>query len=69
MPDMPLTYYRESADRLNRKVLLAVELVDPIAQSLVFRGVTVQAKGLNKGPIVSLSGRFVWLEEGGNWPS
>jgi len=69
MPDMPLTYYRESADRLNRKVLLAVELVDPIAQSLVFRDVTVQAKGLNKGPIISLSGRFVWLEKGGKWPT
>jgi hypothetical protein len=49
-------------------VLLAVELLDPIALSIVSRGVTVEAVGLKHGPIGNRSGRFVWLEENGKWP-
>jgi hypothetical protein len=56
-------------ERLNRKVLFAVELVDPIALSLVWRGVLAQAEGLARPAIVSRSGRFVWLQEADLWPA
>jgi hypothetical protein len=56
-----------SPDALNRKVLLALEVFDPLSQTLVSSGLVVQAKGLG-APIVSWSGRFVWLDEGGAWP-
>jgi hypothetical protein len=59
----------ESPDRLDRKVLVAVELYDPIAQALVSEGVGVKAVGLANGPIVNLSGRFVWLVEDDAWPT
>ncbi|WP_395018452.1 hypothetical protein [Dongia sp.] len=55
-------------DRPNRTVLLAVELIDPVARSLVSRGVEVTAVGLSSRPIVNASGRFVWLTEGQAWP-
>lgn len=58
-----------SPETLSRKVLFAVEVFDPVAQSLVSRGLTVTAQGLDNAPIVSWSGRFVWLEEGGKWPT
>jgi hypothetical protein len=57
-----------SPDTLSRKVLLALEVFDPLSQSLVSSGLGVAATGLGT-PIVSLSGRFVWLDEGGAWPS
>jgi hypothetical protein len=50
-----------SPDTVTREVLFAVELVDPVTNALVHRGVTVTAAGLSGQPIVSLSGRFVWL--------
>jgi hypothetical protein len=55
-------------DRLNRKVLFALEVFDPVAQTLLHGGVSVKAKGLDGNPIVSASGRFVWLVEGDKWP-
>jgi len=55
-------------DRLDRRVLFAVELIDPVTQTFVYRGVSVRAAGLQGKPIVSHSGRFVWLEEGVAWP-
>ena len=55
-------------DRLNRKVLFAVELVDPLTRVLTHDGVRVDAAGLRGRPIMSHSGRFVWLEEGTAWP-
>lgn len=55
-------------DTLDRKVLFALELVDPGSLRLVDRGVTVRAEGLAGRPIVSRSGRFVWLMEGDAWP-
>jgi hypothetical protein len=54
-------------DQPNRKVLVALEVFDPLSQTLVSRDLTVSAQGLGK-PIVSSSGRFVWLDEGGAWP-
>jgi hypothetical protein len=53
---------------LDRYVLFAVELIDPITRALVSRGVSVRVAGLVGKPIVSHSGRFVWLEEGTAWP-
>ncbi len=57
------------SDRPNRKVLLAVELWDPVALARVYQGVRVQAAGLTGSPLISLSGRFVWLMEGTSWPN
>lgn len=56
-------------DPLPRQVLLAVELHDPLAPGLVWRGVEVKAEGLSGKPIISRSGRFVWLREGDAWPT
>lgn len=53
----------------NRRVLLAVELVDAVDGALVFHGVSVRARGLQRQPIINRSGRFVWLREEGSWPS
>ena len=55
-------------DPCDRQVLLAVELLDPVTLRLVHRGVDVKAAGLDGKPIVSRSGRFVWLREGEAWP-
>jgi hypothetical protein len=65
---MPLNPQLTEFDPLNRRVLFAVELLDPVTQVLVYRGVSVRAAGLSAKPIVSHSGRFVWLEEGTAWP-
>ena len=65
---IPLTPRLVDFDRLNRRVLFAVELIDPVTQVMVYRGVSVRAAGLEAKPIVSHSGRFVWLEEGTAWP-
>lgn len=59
----------EPFDSLNRRVLIAVEVLDPVAQTLVSRGVTITAQGLTGEPIVSWSRRFVWLDEGDRWPT
>lgn len=56
-------------DPCDRQVLLAVELLDPVSLMRVHRGVEVKAAGLDGKPIVSRSGRFVWLREGQAWPS
>lgn len=56
------------AHPFNRKVLVAVELFDPIAQTLVSRNVIITARGIDGNPIVSWGGRFVWLEQADNWP-
>ena len=56
-------------ERLNRRVLIAVELFDPVAQSLVSRNVIIRVRGIDGDPIVSWSGRFVWLEQGDKWPT
>lgn len=56
-----------SPDQPNRKVLVALEVFDPISQTLISKGLIVLATGQGN-PIVSWSGRFVWLDQGGAWP-
>jgi len=58
----------ELLETLGRNVLFAVELVDPVTQSLVSGGIDVTVDGLAGRPIVNRSGRFVWLEEADAWP-
>jgi hypothetical protein len=53
---------------LGRDVLFAVELWDPVALTRVWRGLTVEAAGLSGVPLLSRSGRFVWLRDGDAWP-
>ena len=67
---MPLSpqLVKDRPDALDRRVLFAVELIDPVTQATVYRGVRVRAAGLEAEPIVSHSGRFVWLQEGAAWP-
>jgi hypothetical protein len=65
---MSPTYTIAAPDALSRDVLVAVELFDPIAQAIVYRGFTVGIAGLTGRPIISRSGRFVWLKEGNAWP-
>ena len=55
-------------DGPDRKVLVALEVFDPLSQTLVSRGLKVVAKGLGL-PLVSWSGRFVWTDPNGVWPS
>jgi len=55
-------------DVLDRRVLFAVELLDPITQAPVWRGITVTAAGMQRKPIVNRSGRLVWLVEKDAWP-
>ena len=57
-----------SPENIRRTALVAVELLDPVTLSLIHRGVTVTAQGLTGVPIISWSGRFVWLAEDGAWP-
>jgi hypothetical protein len=57
------------ADRLDRRVLYAVELWDGVTRLRVDRGVSVVATGLRGKPIMSLTGRYVWLTEGNAWPT
>jgi hypothetical protein len=56
-------------DVLDRRVLFAVELIDPITHAIVSQGVTVTAPDMQAKPIVSRSGRFVWLVEHDAWPT
>jgi hypothetical protein len=58
-----------ASDILRRRVLLGVELIDPVTMKPVSRGVRLKALGLNNGPLVSWSGRFAWLAEDGRWPT
>jgi hypothetical protein len=46
-----------------RQVLFALELLDAVTLSRVSQGVTVAAEGLQRAPIVSAGGLFVWLRE------
>jgi hypothetical protein len=65
---MPLKPTITGFESLDRQVLFAVELIDPVTQSIVYRGVDVRAAGFEVKPIVSHSGRFVWLQAGAAWP-
>ena len=56
-------------DVIERRVLFAVELIDPVTQRLVSDGIAVSAAGVSGMPIRSRSGRFVWLVEGSAWPT
>jgi hypothetical protein len=58
----------DDTDTPNRRVLYAVELRDAVSMERVDCGVSVEAAGLRGKPIMSLSGRFVWLMEGRSWP-
>lgn len=60
LPDAQLAYRRD--------VLFAVELLDPLSLALVTKKVTVAAPPLERRPLLSFGGRFVWLHEGGAWP-
>ena len=67
-----MTSVVRSADTIHyeRRVLFAVELVDPITLDVVHRGITVTAAGIDRTPVVSSSGRFVWLDNGDKaWPA
>jgi hypothetical protein len=65
----PVVQQLISRETVQRKVLVAVEVVDPIAQELISSSVLVEASGLTSVPILSWSGRFVWLEEEDKWPA
>jgi len=65
--EQPIVRKILSPDTPNRKVLVALELFDPLSQTLVSSEVIVTANGLGR-PIVSYSGRFVWLGEADAWP-
>lgn len=54
---------------LQRKVLLALEIVDPVSRSRIRDGLKISADGLIHRPLLNLSGCFVWLEEGDAWPA
>ncbi len=58
-------------ETIERRVLVAVELFDPVAQTIVHRGMDVTASGLDSRPILSASGRFVWIAKPGSqdWPT
>ena len=66
---MTLAMRIESSPQPNRRVLFAVELLDPITHAIMHKGIVVEAVGLTRKPIVSWSGKFVWLEEGSAWPT
>jgi hypothetical protein len=59
------------ADRIDvveRKVAVAVEIIDPVTQQRVAQGVTVTLGGRADKPFVSASRRFVWLKDPDTWP-
>jgi hypothetical protein len=60
--------FADKPDVLERRVLFAVELIDPITQYAVWEDVKVTPAGITRDPIVNRSGRFVWLFEGTAWP-
>jgi len=47
----------------SRKVMFAVELLDPVTLERVSQGVKVVAQGLKGMPILNASGQFIWLKE------
>jgi hypothetical protein len=47
--------------------MVAVEVLDPVTQLRVTRGLAVSAKGLDGDPLLSWSGRFVWVDQV-QWP-
>jgi len=53
---------------VQRKVLLALEVVDAVTRQRLTHGLRVIAYGLAGQPIINLSDRFVWLQEGNSWP-
>ena len=55
-------------DGPDRKVLLALEVFDPLSQTLVSKGLMVKATGLGD-PLPSWSGRFVWTDRNSAWPT
>lgn len=55
---LTLTISRERA--YQRKLLFAVELLDPLTLERVSHGVKVTTKGLDGRPVVNTSGCFVW---------
>jgi hypothetical protein len=58
----------ESPDDVRRRVLFAVELVDPVTLEVRYEDLAVEADGLTQPPSINRSGRFVWLREGNRWP-
>ena len=56
------------ADDVRRRVLFAVELVDPVTLERRHEDFAVTARRLTRAPYVNRSGRFVWLREGEAWP-
>jgi hypothetical protein len=55
-------------DVLERRVLFALELVDPITGARVTEGLDVGVADVAGKPILNHSGRLVWLVEGTAWP-
>jgi hypothetical protein len=51
------------ADRVARRVMFALELLDPVTRRVVRDGVTPSVAGLSP-PMKGYSGRFVWFETG-----
>jgi hypothetical protein len=62
-------YLSEAETAYARTVLLAVELVDVVTLQIVSRQVQVTATGLARPPLVSASGRFVWVADGARRPA
>ena len=60
--------FADKPDVLERRVLFAVELIDPVTQYRVWQDVTVTPDKITRKPIVNRSGQFVWLFEGTSWP-
>lgn len=64
-----------TADVIERRVLIAIELADSATGQPVSRGMRVDlldasGRRINGPPIISLSGRYVWLIGGDNeWPA
>ena len=58
----------DTPDVLDRRVLFALEVIDPVTQAFVSNGITVTAVNLQAKPIISRSGRFVWLVDQDAWP-
>jgi hypothetical protein len=55
--------YRPLELSYQRNVLFAIEVLDAVTLRRVTHGLTVNASGLRKKPIINASGRFVWLRE------
>jgi hypothetical protein len=55
-------------DVFERRLLLAVEILDPVVCARVTRGIAVSADGLATPPFLNHSGLFIWLAGAGNRP-